>query len=54
MLDVQGDRHDFTDEVNLAEWWDMALRSDRRYVDDIGERIVKELHKDRRSLDEGI
>jgi hypothetical protein len=53
MRDVDGRNHEVADEVNIAEWWDMALHSDQRYLESVGERIVRELTKISKGLSGG-
>lgn len=53
MLDIQGHRYAVADEVNIATWWDMALRSDQRVVDELGERVVRELASISKVLSKG-
>jgi hypothetical protein len=38
------------DEVRIAEWWDGVTRSEQRYVEDVGERVARELKKIRLAL----
>ena len=52
MEDVEGDVHFVSDEVRIAEWWAAVTRSEQRYVEDLGERVVRELKKIRVALAE--